>query len=47
MGPQTVKTRIDKGFIQDEGDIFYLQREPLLELEKFARRDCCPRQVAL
>ena len=36
MGPQMVKTLIDKGFIQDEGDIFYLQREPLLELEKFA-----------
>jgi DNA ligase (NAD+) len=36
MGPQTVKTLIDKGFIQDEGDIFYLTREPLLELEKFA-----------
>jgi DNA ligase (NAD+) len=36
MGPQTVKTLIEKGFIQDEGDIFYLTREPLLELEKFA-----------
>jgi DNA ligase (NAD+) len=36
MGPQTVKTLIEKGFIQDEGDIFYLKREPLLELEGFA-----------
>ncbi len=36
MGPQTVKTLIDKGIIQDEADIFYLTREPLLELEKFA-----------
>lgn len=36
MGPQTVKTLMDKGFIRDEADIFYLQREPLLELEGFA-----------
>jgi DNA ligase (NAD+) len=36
MGPQTVKTLIEKGYIQDEGDIFYLTREPLLELDKFA-----------
>lgn len=36
MGPQTVKILIDKGFIQDEGDIFYLKPEPLLELEGFA-----------
>ncbi|GIL14187.1 MAG: DNA ligase [Chloroflexota bacterium] len=36
MGPQTVKTLIEKGFIQDEADIFYLRREPLLELEGFA-----------
>ena len=36
MGPQTVKTLIEKGFIEDEGDIFYLQRDPLLELEGFA-----------
>lgn len=35
MGPQTVKTLIDKGFIQDEADIFYLEAEPLLELEGF------------
>ena len=36
MGPQTVKTLIDKGFIKDEADIFYLTREPLMELEGFA-----------
>lgn len=35
MGPQTVKTLIDKGYIQDEGDIFYLQRDRLMELEGF------------
>lgn len=38
MGPQTVKTLIEKGFIQDEGDIFYLKREALLELEGFAEK---------
>lgn len=36
MGAQTVKTLIEKGFIQDEADIFYLERAPLLELEGFA-----------
>jgi DNA ligase (NAD+) len=38
MGPQTVKALIDRGLIKDEGDIFYLQPEPLLELEKFAEK---------
>lgn len=38
MGPQTVKMLIDKGFIQDEADIFYLQAEPLLELEGFGQK---------
>lgn len=38
MGPQTVKTLIDRGFISDEADIFYLQPEPLLELEGFAEK---------
>lgn len=38
MGPQTVKTLIEKGIITDEGDIFYLTPEPLLELEKFAEK---------
>lgn len=38
MGPQTVKTLIDKGIITNEADIFYLQREPLLELEGFAEK---------
>lgn len=38
MGPQTVKTLIDQGFITDEADIFYLQAEPLLELEGFAQK---------
>ena len=35
MGPQTVKTLIDRGFITDEADIFYLERDPLLELDGF------------
>ncbi len=38
MGPQTVKTLIDKGIIRDEGDIFYLQAAPLLELDGFAQK---------
>lgn len=38
MGPQTVKILIDKGFIRDEGDIFYLTPEPLLELEGFKQK---------
>lgn len=38
MGPQTVKTLIEKGFVQDEADIFTLQRDPLLELEGFAEK---------
>lgn len=36
MGGQTVKTLIEVGLIQDEADVFYLQPEPLLELEGFA-----------
>jgi DNA ligase (NAD+) len=36
MGPQTVKTLIERGCIQDEADVFYLQRDALLELEGFA-----------
>ena len=35
MGPQTVKTLIEQGIIQDEADIFYITSEPLLELEGF------------
>lgn len=38
MGPQTVKTLIDQGIITDESDIFYLQAEPLLNLEGFAEK---------
>ncbi|MFO7322686.1 MAG: NAD-dependent DNA ligase LigA [Chloroflexota bacterium] len=38
MGPQTVRTLIDKGFIRDTADIFTLQREPLLELERFGEK---------
>jgi DNA ligase (NAD+) len=38
MGPQTVKTLIDGGFISDEADIFYLQAEPLMTLEGFAEK---------
>lgn len=38
MGPQTVRTLIERGFITDEADIFTLTREPLLELEGFAEK---------
>lgn len=38
MGPQTVGTLIAEGFITDEADIFYLQAEPLLELERFGEK---------
>lgn len=38
LGPQTVKTLIERGMIRDEGDIFDLKPEPLLELEKFAEK---------
>ena len=35
MGPQTVKTLIEQGIIQDEADIFYITPESLIELEGF------------
>lgn len=35
MGPQTVKTLIDRGFIHDEADIFTIQRDDLVGLEGF------------
>jgi DNA ligase (NAD+) len=38
MGPQTVKTLIDHGLIRDEADIFYLQPDPLLEMEGFGQK---------
>lgn len=38
MGPETIKALIDNKLIQDEADIFYLQAEPLLELERFAEK---------
>jgi len=38
MGPQTVRTLIEQGFITDEADIFTLDREPLLELERFGEK---------
>ncbi len=38
MGGQTVKTLIERELIQDEGDIFSLQPEPLLELEGFGEK---------
>jgi DNA ligase (NAD+) len=38
MGGQTVKVLIEKGLIKDEADLFYLQAEPLLELEGFAEK---------
>ena len=36
MGPSTIAALIEAGLIQDESDIFYLQAEPILELEGFA-----------
>jgi DNA ligase (NAD+) len=36
MGPSTIAALIEAGLIQDEADIFYLQAEPILELEGFA-----------
>jgi DNA ligase (NAD+) len=38
MGGQTVKTLIAQGLIGDEGDIFSLKPEPLLELEGFGEK---------
>ncbi len=38
MGGQTIKVLIEKGLIQDEGDIFSLKAEPLLELEGFGEK---------
>lgn len=38
MGPQTIKSLIDEGLVQDEADIFYLEAEPILELEGFAEK---------
>ena len=38
MGPQTMQTLIRERLVADEADIFYLQAEPLLELEGFAQK---------
>lgn len=38
MGPQTVKTLIEQGFIHDEADLFFLQPDPLLNLAGFAQK---------
>lgn len=38
LGGQTVKSLLERGLIRDEGDIFYLARESLLELDKFAAK---------
>ena len=38
MGPETIKALIDNHLIEDEADIFYLEAEPLLELERFAEK---------
>lgn len=38
MGPQTVKTLIERGLIADEADVFLIQPEALLELEGFAQK---------
>ncbi|MEL6527189.1 MAG: NAD-dependent DNA ligase LigA, partial [Chloroflexota bacterium] len=35
MGPSTIEALISADLIQDEADIFYLQAEPILELEGF------------
>lgn len=36
MGPSTISALIEAELIQDEADIFYLEAEPILELEGFA-----------
>lgn len=36
MGPSTIEALISAKLIQDEADIFYLEAEPILELEGFA-----------
>ncbi|GAB4339225.1 MAG: NAD-dependent DNA ligase LigA [Phototrophicales bacterium] len=38
MGPQTVKVLMDEGFITDEADIFYLEPEKLIALERFGEK---------
>ncbi len=38
MGPQTIQALIKERLIADEADLFYLQPEPLLELEGFAQK---------
>lgn len=38
MGPETIKTLIEQKLIEDQGDIFFLKSEPLLELEGFAEK---------
>ena len=38
FGPQTVRTLIVEGQLRDVGDIFHLQREALLPLERFATK---------
>ena len=38
LGPQTVRTLIAEGQLRDVGDIFRLQREALLPLERFATK---------
>jgi DNA ligase (NAD+) len=38
LGTETVKVLLDQGLIADEGDIFYLQTEQLLPLERFGEK---------
>ncbi len=38
LGPKIVKQLIDVGLIKDSADIFYLKKEDLLELERFAEK---------
>ncbi len=36
MGPETIKVLIEQGMIHDEADIFFLDAEALVQLERFA-----------
>lgn len=38
MGPETIRALIDAGLIEDEADIFYLEAEPVLNLEGFGEK---------
>jgi DNA ligase (NAD+) len=38
LGTETVKVLLDQGLIKDEGDIFYLEAEQLIPLERFGEK---------